>query len=83
MPDPPPVTTATFPLRLNKVSQAWKYYTLQLKSTNSVYFIGKVARFRRGVRCNQVAFEDVEDQEEGDEEEQPMTAEIDCGGQWS
>ena len=42
MPEPPPVTTATFPLRLNKMSQAWKYYTLQLKSTNSVYFIGKV-----------------------------------------
>jgi hypothetical protein len=24
------------------VSQPWKYYTLQLKSTISVYFIGKV-----------------------------------------
>ncbi len=47
MPEPPPVTTATFPLRLNTMSQAWKYYTLQLKSTISVYFIGKVSVLRR------------------------------------
>src|SRR5688572_30262403 len=42
MPDPPPVTTATFPLRLNNGPHALRYYTLHVKSTNSVYFIGKV-----------------------------------------
>jgi hypothetical protein len=30
------------------MSQAWKYYTLQLKSTISVYFIGKVRLRRSG-----------------------------------
>src|SRR6187399_2885961 len=42
IPEPPPVMTATFPLRLNK--GALEYYTLRLKSTKAVYFNGKVSR---------------------------------------
>jgi hypothetical protein len=29
-------------IKIKQEAQAWKYYTLQLKSTISVYFIGKV-----------------------------------------
>lgn len=40
MPEPPPVTTATFLLRLNTVSHAWKYY-FAAAVNDCYYFNGK------------------------------------------